>query len=113
MIEKRVLDYLKRKLSVPCYLERPDKDVPETFIVIERTGGGIRNQLSNATFAIQSYAASMYKAAQLNNQVKAAMDQMVGEIDIFSVSLNSDYNYTNNTFKGYRYQAVFYIIYKE
>jgi hypothetical protein len=94
-------------------MERPEKDIPASYIVIERTGGGKTNQLSTATFAIQSYAPSMYGAVQLNNTMKEAMEKMTERIDIFSVKLNSDYNYTNNSFKGYRYQAVFNIIYKE
>ena len=113
MIEKKVYDFLNSKMLVPCYLERPEKDIPESYIVLERTGGGKTNQLSTATFAIQSYAPSMYGAAQLNDVMKSTMEQMVDVTDIFSVKLNSDYNYTNNTFKGYRYQAVFNIIYKE
>lgn len=113
MIEKKVYDYLNANMSVPCYTERPDTNIPESYIVIERTGGGKTNQLSTATFAIQSYAPSLAAAVQLNSTMKAVMEQMVMEMDIFSVKLNSDYNYTNNTFKGYRYQAVFNIIYKE
>ena len=113
MIEKRVYDYLNATLSVPCYTERPDQNIPDSYIVIERTAGGKTNQLSTATFAIQSYAPSMFQAAQLNDTMKLAMEQMKGLVDIFSVKLNSDYNYTNNAFKGYRYQAVFNIIYKE
>lgn len=113
MIEKRVYDFLNANMSVPCYMERPDVNIPDSFIVIERTGGGKTNQLNTATFAIQSYAPSMTGAVQLNGTLKTVMEQMVREMDIFSVKLNSDYNYTNNTFKGYRYQAVFNIIYKE
>lgn len=113
MIEKRVYDYLTETMSVPCYTERPDSNIPDSYIVIERTGGEKRNHLSTATFAIQSYAPSMFLAAQLNETMKSSMEQMISLVDIFSVKLNSDYNYTNNAFKGYRYQAVFNIIYKE
>lgn len=113
MIEERVYNYLTSKMDVSCYMERPEKDIPESYILIERTGGGKTNKLSTATLAIQSYASSMVGAAQLNNTMKEAMEKMVERIDIFSVKLNSDYNYTNNSFKGYRYQAVFNIIYKE
>ena len=113
MIEKTVYDYLNSRMSAPCYMERPKKDIPESYIVLERTGGSKTNRLSTATFAIQSYAPSMFEAAQLNNTMKLAMEQMIEVINIFSVKLNSDYNYTNNTFKGYRYQAVFNIVYKE
>jgi hypothetical protein len=112
MIEQRVLDYLNKEMEVACYMERPE-DLPESYILIERTGGSKTNHLSTATFAIQSYAASLLGAATLNNTMKAAMEEMTELVDIFSVSLNSDYNYTNNAFKGYRYQAVFNIIYKE
>ena len=113
MIEKTILDYLNDQLEVSCYMERP-KDCPEQFVVLERTSGRKTNHLSNATFAIQSHAQSMLDAASLNELVKTAMESAVSLTNVFSVKLNSDYNYTNSmSFKGYRYQAVFFVIYKE
>ena len=112
MIEKTIYDYLTDELNVPVHLERP-VDIPDAYVLIERTSGGKINGLNNATLAIQSYETSLLKACQLNETVKALMDDAVTLTNIFSVKLNSDYNYTNQAFKGYRYQAVFYLTYKE
>lgn len=57
--------------------------------------------------AIQSYADSMYEAAELNERVKTVMADAVALDDITKVDLNSDYNYTDTANKRYRYQAVF------
>lgn len=112
MIEKILFDYLNAELDVPCCLERPAY-CPEAWVLLERTGGSKTNYLSTATMAVQSYAPSLYGAASLNRTVKAAMERAVDLTNVFSVRLNSDYNYSNQSFKGYRYQAVFNITYKE
>jgi len=43
----------------------------------------------------------------LNEAVKAAVEMLVELDDVSSVSLNSDYIYTDTESKKYRYQAVF------
>lgn len=106
MIEKNILDYLDQELSVPVYMERP-ADPPTTYVLIEKTGSGKRNQIFDARLAIQSYAPSMYEAASLNEEVKAKMDSAVSLNEICRVSLNSDYNFTDTAMMAYRYQAVF------
>lgn len=108
MIEKIILDYLDQELSVPVYMERPENP-PGQYVLIEKTGSGKRNQIYDATLAIQSYAPSMYEAAALNETVKDAMESAVTLGDISRVSLNSDYNFTDTAMKQYRYQAVFNI----
>ena len=55
----------------------------------------------------------MQKAAELNETVKAAMDELAELRGIGSVSLNSDYNFTDSTTKQYRYQAIYNITYCE
>lgn len=110
MIEKRLLDYLNDALSVPCRMEMPEK-VSGQFVVLEKTGTYRLNKITQATFAIQSYAPTLYDAALLNEQVKAAMEDLVERDDISRVQLNSDYNYTDTAMKRYRYQAVFVVTY--
>ena len=110
MIELIVLNYLKNVLGTPVYLEIPE-NAPEQFILLDKTGSSRSNRIEFATFAIQSYAESMYKAAQLNDRVKAAMDAMPYTEDVGRVQLNSDYNYTDTTSKRYRYQAVYDLTY--
>lgn len=107
MIEKIVYDYLTAQFpNVPVVMEIPET-MPERFILIEKTGGGRSNYLYTVTFAIQSYADSLYEAATLNEDVKQAMFDIIALNEITRIQLNSDYNFTDTSVKKYRYQAVF------
>lgn len=110
MIEVTLLNYLSSALSVPVYMEMPEESTG-SFVIIDKTGSAILNRITKATFAIQSYADSLYDAAVLNEAVKTAMGAMIERDDISKVELNSDYNYTDTALKAYRYQAVFVITY--
>lgn len=109
MIEKIVLDYLSETLEYPVYMEEPD-DKPERYYLLEKTGGGARNHIYTATMAIQSYAERMVYAAQMNETLKTAMEDIIALDDIGSCRLNSDYNFTDTTTKRYRYQAVYDLV---
>lgn len=109
MIELIVLEYLKSALDVPVYMEKPTNETE--YVLIEKTGSGVENYINDATFAVQSYATSMYDAAVLNEKVKEAMRALPALRDISRCSLNSDYNFTDTTTKEYRYQAVFDLVY--
>ena len=110
MIEEIVLNYLQSNLSVPVYMEIP-KDETESFVVLEKVGSSFENRLDTATIAIQSYAGSLRGAALLNEDVKAAVDNMIELARISSCYLNSDSNFTDTTTKRYRYQALYVITY--
>lgn len=106
MIEKIVLDWLDEAVD-SAYMEIPTP-LPDTpFVVIEKTGSGRTNHIDSATIAVQSYAGSMLAAAQLNEAVKAAMEDIVSLPEVSACRLNSDYNFTDTDLKRYRYQAVF------
>lgn len=111
MIEVILLDYLSTALNVPCYMEEP-ADPEESYIIIEKTAGRNDEHISRATFAIQSYGASLYDAASLNLEVKIAMAS-INLPEIARAALNSDYNFTDTTTRRYRYQAVYDIVYYE
>lgn len=108
MIEVTLFNYLTGALNVPVYMELPP-DAPQSCVVIEKIGSSMNNRLESSNFAIQSYGGSMYAAASLNERVKQAMFDSISLNQITSVSLNSDYNYTDTASKKYRYQAVFVI----
>lgn len=110
MIEKVILDYLNEKLSVPAYMEMPER-LPGAFVVIEKTGSGKENHICSAMFAIQSYGESMLKAAELNEEVKSVMEDIVKLEEVSRAELNSDYHYSDTTRKRYRYQAVYGLVY--
>lgn len=110
MIEIILLNYLNDKLSVPVYPERPENE-PDSYVLIEKTGSGKKDHINRATIALKSYAESLYKAAELNEIVKKAMEEIIEECDISKSELNSDYPFTDVTSKRYRYQAVFDLYY--
>lgn len=110
MIEKRIIDYLAEAMNLPVYAEIPVQNSGE-FFVVEKTGSYRENLLDSATMVVQSYADSKYRAAQLNDQMKEAMYEMVFQENISDVRLNSDYDFTDTATKRYRYQAVFVVTY--
>lgn len=118
MIETKVVSYLNQKyaaheLSARAYGYKPEDNVPESYVLIERTSGSERDHISSAIVAIQSIAPTLLQAMQLNEEVKACMKTMTEDPNISRSRLNTDYNFTNPTRKEYRYQAVFELVYFE
>ena len=110
MIELIVLNHLKNHLTESVHLEKPSAQTG-SYVVFEKTSSGKSNHLPSATIAFQSYADSLYKAAELNERVKNAVESLIELNEIRGVTLNSDYNFTDTTTKEYRYQAVYDIRY--
>lgn len=108
MIEEIIKEYLSNSTEItqPVYLEHP-QNPPEEYFIIEKTSTSRENFVETATFAIQSYASSLFKSCQMNEKVKKTMDDAILLKEIAGVHLISDYNYTDTTTKKYRYQAVF------
>lgn len=109
MIEETILDYLSEKIQVMVRMEE-ELDMPDEYVLVEKTGGGKTNHIRRATIAVQSYADSLYRAMQINEEVKEAMEDIVALDEISRCTLNSDYDYTDTARKKYRYQAVFDIV---
>ena len=108
MIELTIYNFISQNTTVKTYMEIP-KNPASSFYVIEKTGSERVNHVDSSTIVIQSYAPSMYEAATLNDAVKAIMlgDAILELGEICNVELNTDYNFTDETAKKYRYQAVF------
>lgn len=108
MIEIILLDYLEGALKIPVTPEYPE-DPPERFVVL-RFGDTTRENLLETTVVIaESHEGSLLKAAQLNRQVKAAMDALTELPEISAARLASDYPAPDTKNKRYRYQAVYNI----
>ena len=117
MIELIVKKYLEEKdLSVRnhVYAEVPENP-PDAYIVIEKTGSGRTDRVNRAMIAVQSVGKkgkkSLLDVMKLNQEVLQAMDEITELPEISSCELNSDYNFTNEQTKEYRYQAVFNLFY--
>lgn len=109
MIEETVREYLLSELECDVYMQRPDNP-PKRYVIIEKTGGGEDEHIYRATFAIQSYADSLYEASLLNENVKSAMRAITRIDSISKCALNTDYNYTDTRTNEYRYQAVYNLV---
>lgn len=110
MIEVIIKNHLDKKLEEQVSLEKPNPTVGN-YVVFERTSSDKTNHLPSATFAFQSYGKSLYKAIELNERVKTAVESLIELNEIRGIKLNSDYNFTDTSTKEYRYQAVFDIKY--
>ena len=110
IIEKIVLEFLREKLEVPVFMEKPEEELEE-YVLIEKTGSSENDFIWSATFAIQSYSTSLYKACVLNEEVKGAMMNLNSSPLISKAKFNTDYNFTDTATKQYRYQAVYDIVY--
>lgn len=109
MIEKILYDYLVMVTGLPVSFENIENE--ERWIKIEKTGSRYKDSVATATFAIQSYAPSLYDAASMNHMLKQFVRGMVTDARISAVEINGDYNYTDTSRKGYRYQMVVDVIY--
>lgn len=106
MIEKIVKKYLSENLTVPVKLEKPEKQNPP-YVVIDKTGTRRKDFIETTTLALQSYGETKQKAAELNEIVKAAMDNLISLPIISASDLDTDYDFTNTQTKEYRYQAIY------
>ena len=109
MIEKTVLDHLNAALSVKALMAKPHPDRP-AYVTIEKSGGGETEHIYSSIFTIRSYAPTLYDAALLNEEVKAAMATLIEHDDVARCQLNSDYAYPDTQLKRPRYQCVYDIV---
>lgn len=110
MIEKVILDYLNANLDVNAYTQEPENKNPSgsSFVVIEKTGSQMADFLYTSVIAVQSYAPSLYGAAELDEQVKELMFALPDHAqEVSGIRLIGDSNFTDTSTKQLRYQAVF------
>lgn len=117
MIESTLITYLLNRTSAgtDVYAERPG-ELPDLFIVLEKTSGMIEFGIYEDTIAIQSVStSSLLQAITLDEEV---IDAILGDSDsygivdlddIISVEHNTTANFTDPETKEYRYQSVFVI----
>ena len=108
LIEKIIQDYLSENLDVDVYMEMPERPSSQSFVIIEKEGGSKTDKIPTSMFAFQSYGASLYEAAELNQDVEDALEMMKTLDAISGVQCNaSGYNFTDPETKQYRYQCVY------
>jgi hypothetical protein len=88
-------------------MEKPRNPTERSYVVIELTGQREDDRITQSTFAFQTYGASLLDAAELRDEVKAAVKTLIELDEVTKVDLNSSYNFTDPSTKEYRYQTVF------
>lgn len=110
MIENIVKEFVERRISAPLYMEFPE-DPPGSFVVLKKGDSSQENHLDSAMLVADSYGPSMLAAAQLNEQVKLAFDDLIDLDSVSSSRRGGDYPAFDTRNKRYRYQAVQNITY--
>lgn len=116
MIEAKVINWLIAN-GLTAYGEEPKNEYPnenmsrDSFLVVQKVGGGMSNRIRRATIAVQSYAPTLAECAELNEAVITVMENIIELADITACRLNSDYEFSKTSTKQPRYQAVFEVYY--
>lgn len=105
MIEITIKNHMAERLGVPIFFELPSRP-PGTFVVLKVSGNGRENLLDAATLVADSYGPSLLAAAELNDRVKTALDELADLPQISSSRRAGDYPAFDTQNKKYRYQAV-------
>ena len=107
MILPKLIEYLTAHLDVFVGMEAPEET--SGYVLIDQTGSSTSNHITTTTIAVQSYGDTLYNALMLNEDAKAVMLNFIEEPEVASVTLETDYNFTNTATKQYRWQAVYHI----
>lgn len=110
LIEKIIRDHLNAVLPEGALLFEPVNKNPKSgsFVVIEKTGTQQTDWLYTATVAVQSYAPTLYQAAELDQRARNAMFALPDSSEyVTGVHLIGGSNFTDPSTRQPRYQAVF------
>ena len=111
-IETKIINYLNKN-GFQAYANVP-ANRPESFVTVERTGGGRDNVvIDRPTVAIQSWAPKRLGAAELAYAVQNIMADMVNEPNICKVSVGSIYNFPDPVSGVSRYQMIIDFVVQE
>ena len=110
MIEAIIRNFLLNVVDVPVYVTVPAEPA-DSYVVVERTGGGVDEHIRRATIAVQSYGVNREQAATLHETILAELPAIADGDKVSACYVNAEYSYTDEATKKYRYQSVFDITY--
>lgn len=111
LMETAVKSHVGSQLDCPVYMEYPEGDTPDYFVILDRTDGSRENQITSGTFLAQSYGPSKLATALFHEKVKDAMDSLYQLSRVAALELIGDYPFPDTKHNRYRYQAVYEITY--
>lgn len=104
-IETKIINYLNKN-GIKAYANVP-ANRPESFVTVERIGGSYDSVvIDRPIVAIQAWSDKRLSASELAYSVRDTLGEMVSEVNICKVSINSIYNYPDTESGSNRYQLV-------
>ena len=111
MIEAKLRKYLEDNLTKgPVVMEIP-KNPPKKFIMLQLADGGQVNHVDAATFFVTVYAASLYAAAELKEDVKTLLFNAISIPGITKATLGQENAGTDSANHTYIYNLTFNFYY--
>lgn len=103
-IERVAAKSLMDSTGIQAVLEIPDPR-PDEFISVEMTGGSGDRFMRRATLAVQSWAKTRRRAAEIAGMVEAAAPDIADEPNVFRAVANGSYRWPDPDSGHERYQT--------
>ena len=103
-VERVVAERLMESTGVRAVLEVPE-DRPDEFVSVEMTGGSGDRFMRTASLAVQSWAQTRRRAAEISRLVEAATPGLTEEPNIFRAVANGTYRFPDPNSGQARYQT--------
>lgn len=104
-VERVAAARLMAATGIKTVLEVPDPR-PDEFVSVERTGGTGDRFVKGATLAVQSWAATRRRAAEIAALVEVAVPSIAEEPNVFSAVAQGSYRWPDTDSGQARYQTV-------
>ena len=103
-VERAVAKRLMDSIGIKAVLEVPDER-PDELISVELTGGNAGRFIKRLTLAVQSWAQSRRRAAEIAALVEQAVYDLADEPNIFSATPSGTYRWPDPDSGQDRYQT--------
>ena len=92
--------------------EMPE-DYPDdgALVTVEKVGESVLNRIRTARLAVQSYGDTLLHAAERNEAVLTALEDLTLDPVVSACRVETTYNFSDEVRKRYRYQAVVHVSY--
>lgn len=111
-IESFIIQHLNQSLDEVSAYGLVPAERPNTFVVLERTGGTIEHFLHHSFFVTDCYGETLEEAVNLSEKVIEAMKTLPLHGRVTHVSINSIYNDTDTETHEYKYGVLFEVTHR-
>lgn len=103
-VERTVASRISASIGVDAYLEVP-RERPDEFVTVELSSTSGGRFVREAVLAVQSWAATRRRAAEIASLVESAVYNLVDEPEIFDAVPANTYRWPDEESRRERYQT--------